>query len=33
MNIFQAKENELELKNQWANNRMSRKQTQAKYGF
>ncbi|KAG8251764.1 proline-rich protein PRCC isoform X2 [Homalodisca vitripennis] len=30
---FQAKENELELKNQWANNRMSRKQTQAKYGF
>ncbi|XP_054278936.1 proline-rich protein PRCC-like [Macrosteles quadrilineatus] len=30
---YQAKENELELKNQWANNRMSRKQTQAKYGF
>lgn len=30
---FQAKEHELELKNQWANNRMSRKQTQAKYGF
>ncbi|KAL1116150.1 hypothetical protein AAG570_005645 [Ranatra chinensis] len=30
---FQAKEQELELKNQWANNRMTRKQTQAKYGF
>lgn len=30
---FQAKEHELELKNQWASNRMSRKQTQAKYGF
>ncbi|RZF44701.1 hypothetical protein LSTR_LSTR000653 [Laodelphax striatellus] len=30
---FQAKENELELKNQWANNRLSKKQTQAKYGF
>lgn len=28
-----AKENELELKNQWANNRQSRKQTQSKYGF
>ncbi|KAG8232769.1 hypothetical protein J437_LFUL012907 [Ladona fulva] len=30
---FQAKERELELKNQWAQNRMSRRQTQAKYGF
>ncbi|XP_071440624.1 proline-rich protein PRCC [Hetaerina americana] len=30
---FQAKERELELKNQWAQNKMSRKQTQAKYGF
>lgn len=30
---FQAKENELELKNQWSQNRMSRKQTQSKYGF
>ncbi|XP_071482457.1 proline-rich protein PRCC-like [Diadema antillarum] len=29
----QAKERELELKNQWADNRMTRKQTQAKYGF
>ncbi|XP_072038864.1 proline-rich protein PRCC-like [Amphiura filiformis] len=29
----QAKERELQLKNQWANNRMTRKQTQAKYGF
>nr|XP_018908375.1 PREDICTED: proline-rich protein PRCC [Bemisia tabaci]XP_018908376.1 PREDICTED: proline-rich protein PRCC [Bemisia tabaci] len=29
----QAKENELELKNTWANNRQTRKQTQAKYGF
>lgn len=28
-----AKENELELKNQWANNRQTRKQTQSKYGF
>ncbi|XP_014240255.1 proline-rich protein PRCC [Cimex lectularius] len=28
-----AKANELELQNQWANNRMTRKQTQAKYGF
>lgn len=28
-----AKENEIELKNQWANNRQSRKQTQSKYGF
>ncbi|KAK6636561.1 hypothetical protein RUM43_010223 [Polyplax serrata] len=30
---FQAKEQELELQNQWANNRMSRRQTQSKYGF
>lgn len=30
---FQAKERELELKNQWAKNRMTRRQTQAKYGF
>lgn len=30
---FQAKESELELKNQWAQNRVSRKQTQSKYGF
>lgn len=30
---YQAKLNEQELKNQWAMNRMSRKQTQAKYGF
>ncbi|XP_065346110.1 proline-rich protein PRCC [Cloeon dipterum] len=30
---FQAKERETELKNQWAANRMSKKQTQAKYGF
>jgi len=30
---FQAKERELELKNQWAENRMTRKQTQSKYGF
>ncbi|XP_063238750.1 proline-rich protein PRCC [Bacillus rossius redtenbacheri] len=30
---FQAKENELELKNQWSQNRMTRKQTQSKYGF
>lgn len=29
----QAKERELELKNSWAQNRMTRKQTQAKYGF
>ncbi|KAK9510024.1 hypothetical protein O3M35_004898 [Rhynocoris fuscipes] len=28
-----AREQELELSNQWANNRMTRKQTQAKYGF
>lgn len=31
--FFQAKEREIELKNEWSNNRMSRKQTQAKYGF
>ncbi|XP_059487524.1 proline-rich protein PRCC [Neocloeon triangulifer] len=30
---FQAKERETELKNQWAANRQSKKQTQAKYGF
>lgn len=30
---FEAKERELELKNQWAQNRMTRKQTQLKYGF
>uniref|UniRef100_T1JFS4 Proline-rich protein PRCC n=1 Tax=Strigamia maritima TaxID=126957 RepID=T1JFS4_STRMM len=30
---FQAKERELELKNQWAENRLTRKQTQSKYGF
>ncbi|XP_033109378.1 proline-rich protein PRCC-like [Anneissia japonica] len=30
---FQAKERELALKNQWSQNRMTRKQTQAKYGF
>ncbi|XKL60979.1 hypothetical protein PGB90_008036 [Kerria lacca] len=30
---YQAKERELELKNQWANNRFSKKQTQSKYGF
>ncbi|XP_018336789.1 uncharacterized protein LOC108745175 [Agrilus planipennis] len=29
----QAKANELELQNQWAQNRFARKQTQAKYGF
>uniref|UniRef100_A0A2R5LNN9 Putative mitotic checkpoint protein prcc n=1 Tax=Ornithodoros turicata TaxID=34597 RepID=A0A2R5LNN9_9ACAR len=29
----QAKEREQELKNMWAQNRMTRKQTQAKYGF
>ncbi|XP_033634347.1 proline-rich protein PRCC-like isoform X2 [Asterias rubens] len=29
----QAKERELELKNQWANNRQTRQQTQMKYGF
>lgn len=31
--FFQAKERETELKNQWADNRQSKKQTQAKYGF
>ncbi|KAF4528344.1 hypothetical protein B566_EDAN006599 [Ephemera danica] len=30
---FQAKEREIELKNQWAQNRMTKKQTQSKYGF
>lgn len=30
---FQAKERELELKNQWSQNKMTKKQTQAKYGF
>lgn len=30
---FQAKANELDLKNQWANNRQSKRQTQSKYGF
>lgn len=29
----QAKANEIELQNQWANNRMSKRQTQSKYGF
>uniref|UniRef100_A0A6M2DN32 Putative proline-rich protein prcc n=1 Tax=Xenopsylla cheopis TaxID=163159 RepID=A0A6M2DN32_XENCH len=29
----QAKANEQELQNQWANNRMTRRQTQSKYGF
>lgn len=29
----QAKANELKLKNMWAENRLTRKQTQAKYGF
>lgn len=31
--IHQAKERELELKNNWADNKMTRRQTQAKYGF
>lgn len=31
--IHQAKERELELKNSWADNKMTRRQTQAKYGF
>lgn len=31
--IHQAKERELELKNNWADNKISRRQTQAKYGF
>jgi len=30
---FQAKEREMELKNQWAQNRFTRHQTQSKYGF
>ncbi|CAB3240141.1 unnamed protein product [Arctia plantaginis] len=30
---YQAKANEAELQNQWANNKMSKRQTQAKYGF
>ncbi|XP_047984524.1 proline-rich protein PRCC isoform X2 [Leguminivora glycinivorella] len=29
----QAKANEVELQNQWANNRQSKRQTQSKYGF
>ncbi|KAG6454948.1 proline-rich protein PRCC [Manduca sexta] len=29
----QAKANEADLQNQWANNRMSKRQTQSKYGF
>ncbi|KAK3917671.1 Proline-rich protein PRCC [Frankliniella fusca] len=33
VSIVLAKENELELKNQWAHNRQTRKQTQSKYGF
>lgn len=31
--IHQAKEREIELKNTWAENKMTRRQTQAKYGF
>lgn len=31
--LFQAKANEAELQNQWANNRMTKRQTQSKYGF
>ncbi|XP_034560233.1 proline-rich protein PRCC [Notolabrus celidotus] len=31
--IHQAKERELELKNNWADNKLTRRQTQAKYGF
>ncbi|XP_076864426.1 proline-rich protein PRCC [Brachyhypopomus gauderio] len=31
--IHQAKERELELKNNWADNKITRRQTQAKYGF
>ncbi|TRY74354.1 hypothetical protein DNTS_032048 [Danionella cerebrum] len=31
--IHQAKARELELKNSWAENKLSRRQTQAKYGF
>lgn len=29
----QAKERELELKNTWSESKLSRRQTQAKYGF
>ncbi|KAI5091096.1 proline-rich protein PRCC [Silurus meridionalis] len=31
--IHQAKERELELKNSWSENKLTRRQTQAKYGF
>lgn len=31
--LWQAKERELELKNNWADNKLTRRQTQAKYGF
>ncbi|XP_062898011.1 proline-rich protein PRCC [Mobula hypostoma] len=31
--IHQAKERELELKNTWSDNRLTKRQTQAKYGF
>ena len=31
--LSQAKERELELKNNWAENKLTRRQTQAKYGF
>jgi len=31
--LFQAKERELELKNAWSQGRLTKKQTQAKYGF
>uniref|UniRef100_A0A3Q4BR02 Uncharacterized protein n=1 Tax=Mola mola TaxID=94237 RepID=A0A3Q4BR02_MOLML len=31
--IHQAKEREVELKNSWAENKLTRRQTQAKYGF
>ncbi|XP_067884599.1 proline-rich protein PRCC [Heterodontus francisci] len=31
--IHQAKERELELKNAWSDNRLTKRQTQAKYGF
>lgn len=30
---YQAKKNELQLKNQWAQNRLTKSQTRAKYGF
>lgn len=33
VSLFQAKANEIELQNQWANSKMSRRQTQSKYGF